>query len=59
MSELKENEYQCAECNQVFQYEWSDEEARAEAAENGLDPDICDIVCDDCYKRIWPRACED
>ena len=49
--------FSCAECGAVFESEWSDEEARVEAAEvfgksidewNGGK----EIVCDDCYQTI-------
>ncbi len=46
------DEYECACCHGVFKLGWTDEEARAEQDENGWRDADCDIVCDDCYKKI-------
>jgi hypothetical protein len=47
------NTYECDKCHGVFVFGWSDEDARAEADENGFDPDDdCGMVCDDCYQEI-------
>jgi len=48
-------QYQCAECGGIFEYGWTDEEAKAEQAANGWEniPDECmAVVCDDCYKKL-------
>ena len=44
--------YKCAMCGGVFEKGWTDEEAEQELQQNfqGITPDDCDIVCDDCYK---------
>ena len=50
--------YTCANCGKRFESEWSDEEVRKEAEENGfgdLPDDEKAIVCDDCYNKIMPR----
>lgn len=53
-NKLKPNEYKCAECGNVYEFGWSDEEARAEAAKN-FGESVAEhgaIVCDDCYNKI-------
>jgi len=46
--------YTCADCHMTFRKGWSDEEAKAEAAE--VFPDVplegYAVVCDDCYKKM-------
>ena len=53
---LKENEYQCAMCKEVYEKGWSDEEATDEAKENFGD-DVPDnefeVICDHCYKQMF------
>jgi len=46
--------YTCALCKGVFEFGWSDEEAKAELEENfeGFTTEECDVVCDDCYKKM-------
>lgn len=46
--------YVCAVCEGTFDKGWSDEEADAERAEQfpGFEQSDCDLVCDDCYKRM-------
>lgn len=59
---LAENEYRCAACGGVFNYGWSDAEAKAEAAEIfQQQPETHDmsIVCDDCFKKmehLWAES---
>lgn len=48
-------EFVCANCEEQFQSEWTDEEARAEAHERGFDPAECELVCTDCYQSILKR----
>ncbi len=52
---MKDNEYKCDVCHGVFKKGWSDKKARKEEAKNfgGNDPDA-GIVCDDCYKKMFP-----
>lgn len=62
--ELKDNEFRCRMCNGIFEKDWSDAEAVAEAESNGFDPleapDNYGMVCDDCYKKTpWGKANED
>ena len=48
------NQYICALCKRTFDKGWSDEEAKTELNENfpGFETDDCDLVCDDCYKKM-------
>lgn len=48
-------QYRCAECGEVFEFGWTEEEARAEQEANGwgdIPDDFMGVVCDDCYKKI-------
>lgn len=51
---MKKNEYKCAICGGVFEKGWDDEEALAELNDNFPNVEIedCDVVCDDCYKKM-------
>lgn len=61
MTELKPNEFRCGCCGKVYQKGWSDEEAKAEAAENFPDfsVDECDLVCDDCFNKHFGPLVEE
>lgn len=48
-------EYKCARCGETFETEWTDEEAKVEAKNNGFNIEDCDVVCDDCYKEIMVK----
>lgn len=51
--------YTCDSCGGVFEFEWTDEEAKAEQAANGwgdVPREACSIVCDDCYQVLMRRA---
>ena len=52
--ELKPNEYRCAICGNVYEKGQSEEEAHAELESNFPDVSVedCDVVCDDCYKKM-------
>lgn len=54
------NEYTCAMCGNTYTKAWSDEEAKAELEENfpDFEADACDIMCDDCYKRVMGGSSE-
>lgn len=53
MPNLKPNEYQCSVCEGVFDKGWTDEEAKAELDVKFQVPvEQCDVVCDDCYKKM-------
>lgn len=59
MKKLKPNEYRCANCNKVYQYGWSEEEANKEAEtifgkhpDDWLDDKV--VVCDDCFRLFDP-----
>jgi hypothetical protein len=46
-------QYTCAVCKETFDQGWSEEEAEAELASTfGVPKDECDIVCDDCYRKM-------
>ena len=47
------NTYKCYMCKGEFKKGWSDEEAKAEAAEAfpGYEIQDDDLVCNDCYKK--------
>jgi hypothetical protein len=53
-------EYTCARCGGTFTPGWSEEEARAEAAQNWGDvPAVAmDEICDDCHTEFmeWFKA---
>jgi DNA-directed RNA polymerase subunit RPC12/RpoP len=52
-------QYQCAQCGGIFDFGWTDEEAKAEMAANGwgeMPPEDMAIVCDDCYNGIMAPA---
>lgn len=47
-------EFKCVMCKGVFNKEQTDEDAEDELKRNfpGFDKEDCEIVCDDCYKKI-------
>lgn len=48
--------YTCAVCRGTFEKGWSEEEAQAELKQDFNVPvEQCDIVCDDCYKEMFPQ----
>ena len=49
---MKENEFECSVCHNIYEKEWTEEEAREEQKDNGFEHLDCDIVCDDCYKKL-------
>ena len=58
---MKDNEYRCEECEEVFEKGWSEKEAIKEYRDEfgGDATDIAElkeagnaIVCEDCYKKI-------
>lgn len=58
---MKPNEYKCTCCKGIFTKGWSDEEAKAELADTfpGFEEEECDLVCDDCYKKMGFGTDED
>lgn len=55
---MKKEKYTCAMCKGEFVKEVPDEEAMAEMRENfgkGFKQEDCDIVCDDCYNKMFPH----
>lgn len=53
--DMKEDEYQCTVCHEVFKKELTDEEAKEQLKDEfpGIEPEECDLVCDDCYKKMF------
>jgi len=51
---IPEGHYKCSSCGEVFKSEWSSEEASKELQERFPDvpKESCDLVCEDCYKKI-------
>ena len=49
--------YVCALCGGEFEKTTADDEAMAECREifGAVEPEECDIVCDDCFQKIDPR----
>ena len=52
VGQIKPNEYQCAMCQGVFEYGWSDDQSTTELSNNfpGFEKDDCAVICDDCYQ---------
>lgn len=53
LAAVKQDEYCCAICKQIFEKSWTDEEVLKEKRDNGWEDipfEKCKIVCDDCYK---------
>jgi hypothetical protein len=46
--------FTCAVCHGTFEKGWSDDEAKEELSNTfpGFDTDECDLVCDDCFKKM-------
>lgn len=55
--EVGPGQYRCEMCNGVFDFGWTNDEARDEAVIKGVDPDKGGIVCDDCY-RLTPYGAD-
>jgi len=57
---MKDNEYKCDACGEIYEYGWTEEEAKKESVKNwGENMDIENeettaIICDDCYKKLMP-----
>ncbi len=49
---MKDSEYQCNMCGGVYEKGWTEEEAKAEAKENGFPLEESSLVCDPCYRKI-------
>lgn len=53
-------EFTCSLCGGSFTVAWTDEQARAEAAENfpGVSVDQMAVVCDVCFREVmdWARS---
>lgn len=52
---INKRQYECENCGETFESEWTEEEAIAEAKKNfGDDWDMSDkcSICDDCYNTL-------
>jgi hypothetical protein len=49
---MKESEYKCSVCNEVYEKGWSDEEAMAESESIFGKHDDLEVVCDDCFNKM-------
>ena len=49
--------FTCDHCANTYECDWTDEEAREEARQNGWDPDTVAtaIICNDCYNELMAR----
>lgn len=47
-------QYRCAQCGETYETGWSEEEAQAVLAATfpRAEPTECDVVCEDCYKKL-------
>jgi len=56
--DLKENEYQCTRCGNIYEKTWTDEEAMEETKDN-FGKEIVnkpmDVICEDCYNIIMKQ----
>lgn len=48
------DEYTCAICDNTYDKTWSDEESMAEMEQifGQVPMEECNVVCDDCYKKM-------
>lgn len=56
---MKDNEYQCGHCGNIYEKGWSDEESLAEAEQIFGKPvkdwkENSVVICDDCFMKINP-----
>lgn len=51
---MDDNKFKCCMCEGVFDKAWSDAEAIAEKEERfgAVAIEDCNVVCDDCFKRL-------
>lgn len=55
-TEIGPEQYRCEMCGGIFDFAWSDEDARAEAIANGFADMECGLICDDCYQKTpWGK----
>ena len=54
---MEPNEYQCAECGNIYEKGVSDEEVLKEKEDlwGDFPMEQCAIVCDDCFKSIMKK----
>ncbi len=53
---MKNNEYQCAACNNIYEKGWSDEEQEKEMLEyfGNIPEEERRVICDDCFNFMHP-----
>jgi DNA-directed RNA polymerase subunit RPC12/RpoP len=53
---MKDNEYKCASCQNIYEKGWSDEEAEKEVKEiwGEIPQEQRVVICDDCFNRRSP-----
>ncbi len=53
---MKKNEFRCGHCSNIYEKDWTDEEAIKESNEMFGDCNKNDlaIICDNCYKKLFP-----
>lgn len=54
---MKENEYKCAMCQNIYEKGRTDEEAEKEAKDiwGKIQIKECEVICDDCFNRRTPQ----
>jgi DNA-directed RNA polymerase subunit RPC12/RpoP len=57
MKKLKENEYKCAMCGNIYEKGWTDAEALVESENvfGKISTDELEVVCDDCWEKNRPN----
>ncbi len=53
---MNNNQFKCAVCGNIYDKELTEEEAIEQLKEEFgecLTPDDCELVCDDCYNKIF------
>jgi len=54
---IKDNEYKCSMCQNVYEKGWSDEESEKEAKKiwGNIPTESRCVICDDCFHRRSPQ----
>ena len=55
---MNDNEYRCAICGEVFIKGLTDDETEQQLEEefgSSWTPDDCELVCDDCYQKMFGK----
>ena len=53
---MNSNQFKCAVCHKIFDKGLTDAEAEKQLEKEfpGQITEDCDLVCDDCYKKMFP-----